>query len=40
MEEVATMSTEHRDAISTLFNAEPILLHTADFGWVQRAIWY
>ena len=35
-----TMTEEHRHAISTLFNAEPILLHAADFGWVQRARWY
>ena len=30
----------HRDAISQLFGAAPIILHAGGFGWVQRARWY
>ena len=40
MEEVATMLEEHRNAITTLFGCEPILVQAADFGWVQRVRLY
>ena len=30
------MSRAHRDQISQLLGAEPVLLQAADFGWIHR----
>ena len=40
LEEVGTMHMDHRNAITTLFGSDPLLIQTADFGWVQRARLY
>ena len=40
MEEVATMAAVHRDEISRLLDAAPVLIHAADFGLVHRARYY
>lgn len=40
MEEVASMTRAHRDAISELAGATPVLMHAADFGYVHRARLY
>ena len=40
LEQVATMSAEHRDQVTELFGAPPVLLQAGDFGWVQRARFY
>ena len=40
MEEVASMSLQHREEISAMLGAEPVLLHAADFGLIHRARLY
>lgn len=40
MEEVASMTSVHRDEITKAIGTEPALLHAADFGYVQRARLY
>ena len=40
MEEVASMTKSHRDDISHLAGAGPVLMHAADFGHVHRARLY
>ena len=36
MEEVASMTQEFRDQISTFLDAQPVLLQAADFGWIHN----
>ena len=40
MEEVATMSVDHRKDISELIGDDPTLIEAGDFGWVQRSRLY
>eukprot|EP00973_Karenia_brevis_P005778 786874-Karenia_brevis.AAC.1 len=34
------MSSQHRQKISSVFGAEPVLVHSADFGHIHRARLY
>eukprot|EP00973_Karenia_brevis_P063700 8854562-Karenia_brevis.AAC.1 len=38
LEEVATMAVPCRDRISHILQSQPLLLHSADFGHVHRAL--
>ena len=40
LEEVGSMSASHRQEISELLGAEPVLLHAADYGYIHRARLY
>ena len=40
MEEVTAMLTHHNDSMSITCGADPLLIHSADFGWVERVIVY
>ena len=41
LEEVASMSAEHRTEVSNILGAQLVLLNAADFGWAQhpRLFW-